>query len=244
MKRTLVIGDIHGGLKALYQVFEKANVMVTDKLIFLGDYVDGWSESAAVMNYLLTLKKSHECIFIKGNHDIWCEEWLGNGTIDTTWLIHGGEETLNSYADTNAATRSRHLVFFEQMPYYLIDEHNRLFVHAGFTANQGPQKELNPANLSWDRTLWETAITMNKRIKPGSIFFPKRLKLFDEIYIGHTPTLYYDADTPMQACNVWNIDTGAAFTGKLSMMDIDTKQYWQSDPVYQLYPEETGRNKN
>ncbi|WP_301920646.1 metallophosphoesterase family protein [Ferruginibacter sp.] len=243
MKRTLVIGDIHGGLKALRQLLEKANVVVTDKLIFLGDYVDGWSESAAVVDFLLALKKSHECIFIKGNHDIWCEEWLSGGTIDTTWLMHGGEETLNSYADTNAATRNNHLIFFEQMPYYLIDVQNRLFVHAGFTANYGPQKELNPANVTLDRTLWETAISLNKHIKPRSIFFPKRLKLFHEIYIGHTPTLYYDTDTPMQACDVWNLDTGAAFTGKLSMMDIDTKQYWQSDPVYQLYPDEMGRNK-
>jgi serine/threonine protein phosphatase 1 len=244
MKRTLVIGDIHGGLKALRQLLEKANVVVADKLIFLGDYVDGWSESAAVVDFLFALKKSHECIFIKGNHDIWCEEWLSSGTIDTTWLMHGGEETLNSYADTNAATRNTHLIFFEQMPYYLIDEQNRLFVHAGFTTNDGPQKELNPANVTLDRTLWETAISLNKHIKPGSIFFPKRLKLFHEIYIGHTPTLYYDTGTPMQAFDVWNLDTGAAFTGKLSMMDIDTKQYWQSDPVYQLYPDEMGRNKN
>ena len=38
--RTLVIGDIHGGLKALEQVLERANVTPEDKLIFLGDYVD------------------------------------------------------------------------------------------------------------------------------------------------------------------------------------------------------------
>jgi serine/threonine protein phosphatase 1 len=30
------------------------------------------------------------------------------------------------------------------------------------------------------------------------------------------------------------MDTGAAFTGVLSIMDIDTKEYWQSDllPLY------------
>jgi serine/threonine protein phosphatase 1 len=48
----------------------------------------------------------------------------------------------------------------------------------------------------------------------------------------------------MQGCNVWNIDTGAAFTGKLTIMDIDTRQFWQSDPVKNLYPGETGRNRD
>jgi len=88
------------------------------------------------------------------------------------------------------------------------------------------------------------ALTMDKRIKKNSLLFPKRLKKFSEIYIGHTPTLYYDIDVPMQAANVWNIDTGAAFKGKLSVIDIDTKEYWQSDPVPGLYPGETGRNND
>ena len=244
MQRSLVIGDIHGGLKALNQVFQKAAVTTADKLIFLGDYVDGWSESAAVVEYMIELEKKQDCIFIKGNHDEWCEEWLRSGEADNTWLFHGGEETVSSYAIVDAGMRLQHLNFFEQMPYYSIDEQNRLFIHAGFTSMHGPQKEFHSSNFSWDRTLWEMAITMDQRIKKDSILFPKRLKLFTEIYIGHTPTLYYDVYIPMQGCNVWNIDTGAAFTGKLSVMDIDTKQYWQSDPVYQLYPGETGRNKN
>ena len=55
MMRTLVIGDIHGGLKALHQVVERANITKDDHLIFLGDYVDGWSESAQVLQYLIKL---------------------------------------------------------------------------------------------------------------------------------------------------------------------------------------------
>ena len=65
--RTLAIGDIHGGLKALIQLLERANVTKNDRLIFVGDYVDGWSESAQVIQYLIELSKINECIFIKGN---------------------------------------------------------------------------------------------------------------------------------------------------------------------------------
>ena len=53
--RILVIGDIHGGLKAINQVFERAKVTTDDRLIFLGDYVDGWSESPQVLDFLIEL---------------------------------------------------------------------------------------------------------------------------------------------------------------------------------------------
>jgi serine/threonine protein phosphatase 1 len=85
---------------------------------------------------------------------------------------------------------------------------------------------------------------MDKRIKKESVLYPKRLKLFSEIYIGHTPTLHYDSFEPMNAVNVWNIDTGAAFNGRLSILDVESKKFWQSDVVQNLYPDETGRNRN
>jgi serine/threonine protein phosphatase 1 len=47
----------------------------------------------------------------------------------------------------------------------------------------------------------------------------------------------------MNAQNIWNIDTGAAFYGKLSCMDINTKEVFQSDPVQTFYPDEKGRNR-
>jgi serine/threonine protein phosphatase 1 len=243
MNRTLVIGDIHGGLKALQQVLQKAAVTKNDTLIFLGDYVDGWSQSAQVMEYIMQLDKQQPCIFIKGNHDAWTEDWLRTGKADKTWLLHGGQQTVDSYALFNAEAKQQHLNFFETMIMYHIDAQNRLFIHAGFTSMHGPVNEFHNSNYTWDRTLWEMALTMDKHIKNDSLLFPKRLKLFSEIYIGHTPTLYYDVYVPMQGANVWNIDTGAAFTGKLSVMDIDTKQFWQSDEVYTMYPGERGRNK-
>ena len=52
MNRTLVIGDIHGGLRALHQIMERAKVSITDTLLFLGDYVVGWSQSPQVIDYL------------------------------------------------------------------------------------------------------------------------------------------------------------------------------------------------
>jgi len=242
-RRTLAIGDIHGGLKALQQLMDRLALQTTDKLIFLGDYVDGWSESAGVIEYLITLEQSYECVFLKGNHDAWCIEWLRGNGADATWLFHGGRATVESYEGINGEKRAAHLAFIERLRNYYVDDSNNLFIHAGFSSMHGPEKERYESNYSWDRTLWEMALTMDQRIKKDSALYPKRLLLFHEIYIGHTPTLYYNIDVPMQGCNVWNVDTGAAFHGKLSALDIDTKEFWQSDIVKQLYPNEKGRNK-
>lgn len=242
MKRTLAIGDIHGGLKGLIQILERIKITANDRLLFLGDYVDGWSESAQVIDFLIDLNKKHNCIFIKGNHDIWCEAWLESGNVDSVWVKHGGAETIKSYEGYTFKLKQEQLSFFKEMKNYYIDEQNRLFIHAGFSSMHGPEKEHYLTNYSWDRTLWEMALAMDIRIKKDSLSYPKRLLLFDEIYIGHTPTLHYDIDVPMQGCNVWNIDTGAGFYGKLSAIDIDTKTVYQSDVVKDMYPDEKGRN--
>jgi len=243
MSQTFVIGDIHGGLKALQQLLQRMLIQKEDRLIFLGDYVDGWSESAAVIDCLMALDQQYDCLFIKGNHDAWCEDWLNGSLPDNTWLFHGGKLTVESYRSYSEAEKEKHLIFFNRMRNYYVDEKNRLFIHAGFSSMHGPQHEHYASNYSWDRTLWEMALTMDKRIRKDSKLYPKRLLLFEEIYIGHTPTLNYDVAVPMQGCNVWNIDTGAAFYGPLSAMNIDTKEIVQSDIVQTFYPDEKGRNK-
>ena len=49
--RTLVIGDIHAAKKALVQVLERAELQADDQLIFLGDYVDAWSEAVETVDF-------------------------------------------------------------------------------------------------------------------------------------------------------------------------------------------------
>jgi serine/threonine protein phosphatase 1 len=242
--RTLAIGDIHGGLKGLIQLLKNAAVSENDRLIFLGDYVDGWSESAQVIQYLMDLSKTNACVFIKGNHDMWCEQWLASGIVNDIWFNHGGASTIDSYQNFSQEEKLQHLDFFEGMPLYHIDSEKRLFVHAGFTSMHGVEREYDKINFYFDRTLWEMALTMDKRIEKTSEKYPNRLKHYSEIYIGHTPTLNFLKDKPMNAINVWNVDTGAAFTGPLSAIDINSKQIFQSEPLKALYPDEKGRNRS
>ncbi|WP_296311231.1 metallophosphoesterase family protein [Winogradskyella sp. UBA3174] len=242
--RTFAVGDIHGGLRGLVQLLERLKITNTDQLIFLGDYVDGWSESAQVIQYLIQLSETNDCIFIKGNHDAWCEDWLRTNEGDSIWLAHGGEGAVASYQTFSEEQKKVHLRFFEAMSLYHIDDDKRLFIHAGFTSMHGVEKDYDFRTFYFDRTLWEMTLTMDKRIAKDSKLYPKRLKHYLEIYIGHTPTTNYFKMHPMNAANVWNIDTGAAFSGRLSAIDINTKAIFQSDILKDLYPNELGRNKN
>ncbi|CAD0001100.1 serine/threonine protein phosphatase [Flavobacterium chungangense] len=176
--RTLVIGDIHGGLNALVQLLNRIALSETDRLIFLGDYVDGWSESAQVIEFLIRLSQKQECIFIKGNHDAWCQEWLEKDVINDIWFLHGGKSTIESYQNIDISEKEKHLKFFNQMKDYFVDENNNLFIHAGFSSMHGPEKEHYQTNFSWDRTLWEMALIMDKRIKKDSNLYPKKVITF------------------------------------------------------------------
>lgn len=240
--RTLVIGDIHSGLKALQQVLKKANVVENDTLIFLGDYVDGWSQAVETVNFLLELDKTHQCIFLRGNHDELCYDWLTGAADNPTWFMHGGQATANSYENLDLKTKAVHLKFYENLKNYHLDGEQRLFLHAGFTNLKGIDFEYFTKTFYWDRTLWELALSLNPELNKDDMNYPKRLLNYREIYIGHTPVTRMGKTTPQNAANVWNIDTGAAFMGPLTVLDVNSKTYWQSDPVHTLYPNEKGRN--
>lgn len=250
MKRQLVIGDIHGGLSALEQVLERSNYNnQEDQLIFTGDYVDGWSESAQVVQTLIELEKYavYKPIFIIGNHDIWCRNWLNTGEQKLIWTEQGGASTIASYVSSGYLVEQSHKDFFNNLKLYHYDEEkNRVFVHGGYTSANGIGNEIYEADYYWDRELWSIALIGHTLLRSKNVpdeykKLPRLLRPHNEIFIGHTHTMLWGTIKPMNACNVWNIDTAAGFNGVLTCMDVETKEYWQSDFVKDLYPNELGR---
>lgn len=240
--RTLVFGDIHSGLKALKQLLERAAVTPQDHLIFLGDYVDSWSDAFETISFLIELGETHNCTLIRGNHDDLCWEWMKTGVENPKWLIHGGEATRDSYLRAGKENWQPHLEFYSSLKSYFLDEQNRLFLHAGFTNLKGIEHEYFKELFYWDRTLWELAKAINGKLDQNSPDYPKRLTNYSEIFIGHTPLSKTAMVVPLKAANVWNVDTGAAFKGPITALDIETKEFWQSDAVQSFYPDERGRN--
>ena len=222
--RTLVVGDIHGADKALAQCLERSAFREgVDRLISLGDVCDGYPDVRACVDRLMALPN---CDFILGNHDYWTREWARTGSQPEAWLEQGGDNTVLSYG--GGPIPESHRLFFENAKTY-ITLGRKWFVHGGIDPAlpiEGQDEEV----LLWDRSLIRTAYRDHlKQIE-------QKAGGYDEIYLGHTPTQYFGFMTPVRFGKVWAMDTGAGWSGMLTVMDVDTKEYWQSDPTPVLYP--------
>jgi serine/threonine protein phosphatase 1 len=258
MKR-FVVGDIHGAHKALVQVLERSGFdYENDLLITIGDIVDGWGQSYEVVEELLKIKNRIDII---GNHDNWFTEFINTSMHPEQWG-QGALATAESYAKgvgvklivdkyrINEFTFTRepqyryrlnliaddipesHQKFFKGQHRYYKDDNDFIFVHGGFLRDH-PINETLGYSMMWDRKLWSQALSAAST--------HTRLKFKDDvekIFIGHTTTQAWGKIVPMKADIIWNIDTGAGGGGKLTIMDVDTDEYWQSDLVNELYPDD------
>ncbi|MEH6304318.1 metallophosphoesterase [Olivibacter sp. CPCC 100613] len=249
-QRTFVMGDIHGAYKALMQCLKGTDFDYdNDVLIQLGDVVDGYGEVFECVEELLKIRN---LIAIKGNHDDWFDSFLqtdyhpgawnygGKGTI-VSYLKHAGKDIICIPSNRGYKTSlnssdipSTHRQFFRNQKLYHIDSEQRCFVHAGFDRNILFSKQV-PNKYYWDRDLWMDAI--HHAASGGTVADFESKASFREIFIGHTPTINWNTDKPMHILNITNLDTGAGHSGRLTMMDMDSKQYRQSDPLPKLYSE-------
>lgn len=233
---TFVIGDLHGAHKALLQVMERAKFdKEKDTLISLGDICDGWIEVRQCVDEILSIKNY---MLILGNHDQWFIDWYQTGCIEPLWFSQGGQATLASYGNHIPNVPDEHKAFFEGANIWYQDDENRLFTHGGFDFHE-PLEKQSISTFLWDRSLIRKAMCDNAFRVPKAA-----MTCFKEVYIGHTATNYLikGVYTPLNFYEIWAMDTGAGWgDGVLTMMDIDTKQYWQSDKCATLYPGVKGR---
>jgi len=242
-----------------------------DTLITLGDVADGWPYVKECVDILLTIDNRIDIIgnhdeWFKhwlggGTHPM---HWMqgGEGTVrsylrytqDDSLIIknkgNGGFITALNPDDVD----STHWKFWRyQNLYYHDKERDYFFVHAGWNREStvARVRQICPEEFYWDRELWYKALCCGPDVKL------KTADNFDTIFIGHTATTNWktknilidqgikiprkNVDFPLYAGGIWNLDTGAGWSGKLTIMDIDTKQYWQSDEVELLYPNEVVR---
>jgi serine/threonine protein phosphatase 1 len=252
---TYVIGDMHGAFLALKQVLERCGFRYKiDTLITLGDIVDGRDD---VYNCIEELLKIPNRIDIMGNHDQWMYEFITTGTHPDSWS-QGGLATAQSYADAigmkllvqeikHKSFRQAHYTyrlnlipediteshqnFFKRQARYYKDDNNNVFVHGGVNRFQ-PIRDQLAYHMMWDRKLFNQAMSA----KSGNTKLKWEFEDVNKVFIGHTTTECWGTIEPIKASNVWNLDTGAGGNGKLTIMNVDTEEYWQSDKVNDLYP--------
>lgn len=213
--RTLAVGDIHGCLAPLKLLWETIDPQPSDRIIFVGDYVDRGPDSKGVIDFLIGLSDSGQfnITFLSGNHEekFFLARFGGSEIAD--WLAHwGGKETLESYTmeggdySINAVPES-HWEFLRKCKPYAETE-NHIFVHANLEADT-PVSEQLPFTL------------IHKKFGTPLPHFSGKTMI-----CGHTAQkTYIPADLGHAIC----IDTDPGRGGWLTCLHVETRKCWQTN---------------
>ena len=184
------------------------------RVVYVGDYVDRGPDSAAVIDFLIdrvAADRRHICLI--GNHDqMFAETIAGSTRYVSTWMEHGGVETLASYGLTRDGFDRRlldgedfqdlipqdHIDFILGLGHYA-QYGDYFFAHAGIDPEH-PLDDQDPRDLLWMR---EPFLSDDR--DHGAV-----------VIHGHTPVRSLDV-----RLNRIGIDTAAVFGGSLSCIVLD-----------------------
>jgi len=207
--QTLVIGDIHGCLKALETLVEYVKISPNDTVVTLGDYIDRGPDSKGVLDYLLAFRKTHHLIPLKGNHEEMMENAQNSFDEAHFWLTNGGSSTLDSFqADNLDDIPQAYWDFISSCSrYYETDTH--ILAHGGLEPNT-PLEEQPDKFLLWQR-IHETQPHQSGKT----------------LVCGHTPQR---DGKPLVLDHAICIDTFVfGINGWLTCLELETGTYWQAN---------------
>lgn len=210
MKRSFVIGDIHGCYDELLQLLAQAGVVAADELISVGDLVDRGNKSKEVWQFFRDRPNS---IVLMGNHE----------RKHMTGVINFAQEIVQSQMGADYGEFVR---WVEALPYYHENEH-AIIVHGG----------MDPAvSLAEQRDVVLCGSTAGERYLEGK--YDQLWTAFytgsKPVIYGHAVV----GDTPQVVNNTWGIDTGACHGGYLTMIELPgmlvhqvkvTTDHWASE---------------
>ena len=215
--KTIVIGDTHGCYKELKELILTLEAdgeynKNTDKIVFLGDYIDRGEDSRLVIKFIRDMQKENEnVIALMGNHEDMLLNYLyGN---DATWTYNGNNATIDSYNGFKKQFYSD-VKWMKNLPLYHEDEHF-IYVHAGSDVSK-PMKKQSKWTLLWTR-------------EP---FIYNTEKYHKKVIFGHTPTFSLNrSDEPVYTfTGNLDIDTGCVYGGALTAViieDDEVKGFYQ-----------------
>ena len=243
--RDFVVGDVHGCFSQLDEALAARGYDPTrDRLFSVGDLVDRGPESAQ----LLDAVRRHRIKAVRGNHEDMIVRWYFRGERIERLLSNGGGWFVD-LADGSGRARpfGRYMA---GMPYAIqIDTAHGLvgLVHADApyghwtqlvgALENGDHDSLIRKQVLWQRARWieQTAsefATMPASLeplfglpatRPASVpVDPHRpVQGVAAVIVGHTPV-----SAPLVRGNVIDIDTGAVYGGRLTVLDLAELPQW------------------
>lgn len=216
--RHFIIGDIHGMFKDLVSIYQQIfpDLKDDDKLVFCGDYIDRGDEVYETVEYLYTISKIHQTVFLTGNHELMLKDYLKNKNVQM-YFLNGGKSTINSFTDKSGSfhiPNEFYKILFSNIYYYETDTF--LVVHGGFDPDITNPEDTSEYDMVWLRERF----IQNPRIWPKKIIF------------GHTPTHFMGLRRGEvfrdDRRNIIGIDTGAVYGGRLTCFVPEEDKIYQS----------------
>ena len=211
MRRTIVIGDIHGCFDELSDLLRFVKLKKNDRVIAVGDLIAKGPKSRDVLDLFIDDPRFSSVV---GNYDREIRHSLRGEPVKLT----PSQQRALSQLESN---RDRYAAYLQSLP-YMIDLGSHLIVHAGVRPGV-PLKRQMASDMTTLRTMG--ANPSSKRGVPWyKIYRGRKIILF-----GHWPSA-----KPRIAARAIGLDTGCVYGGHLTAYIIESKEI-VSVPARRVY---------
>jgi predicted phosphodiesterase len=234
VKRTFIIGDVHGCANELKTLLERLDPQEGDSIIFVGDLVDKGPESSRVVRMARNLSECGEfdVVLVEGNHEEKHKRFRKNRELrpEIAGKMVDRSPELAKITDELSQEDIDFLetaVFFHRVP-----EHNILVIHGGIpddVLELPTEEEASTAGGKLKRMLTKTQRTRFLSAETGKFVMLGSEKdddpfwaethdgRFGHVVFGHEPFI----DGPKEFPNATGVDTGACKGGSLTALVIE-----------------------
>ena len=228
---TYVLSDIHGNERRFDSILKQIRLQREDTLYILGDVVDRYPGGIRILRRIMAMPNAK---MILGNHEYMMLRALGHPYDDNLddgralahWYRNGGDLTHRSWKFARKTTRKEILQYLLALPLELdvqVNDVTYKLVHgAPAETYDGDPKYKNPIHYG----VWKRLEATQENPKQYTLIF------------GHTPTQYYQDNSPMeiwQAGNCIAIDCGSGFPetghGRLACLWLDDGAVFYSEEL-------------
>ena len=222
---TYLIGDLHGNVEALDHLLGILQPTPSDRIIFLGDYLDKNPNTRETLERLEQLSQQTTCTFLLGNHEYVWDRYVNHGEVERQEFIlkYGGLETLQQlHPNPEQLIQENNLEELKQLlaPYFKLIAQCKshvivgdcLAIHAG----------LKPEQLQQDPL----------RVEEVNFFLRPALMNLEERYLGRYTVVgghTHLSDEPVPHAGYINLDYGAGYGKYLAAFCLERHQIIRSD---------------
>ena len=214
MKRTIVVGDIHGCFDEFQALLAKVNITSSDEIVSLGDIVDRGPKSLELFHFF---KNRPNTKVLMGNHE---RKHLNNVLSYSQEIVK--VQFGNSYKEFTEWLKT--LDYYYETP-------DAIIIHAFFEHDKCSSEQR--ADVLAGTT--SGSKYLDKKYLNGNYWY--------QYYTGNKPIIYGHhvvGDFPEIINNTYGIDTGACHGGYLTAIELPSfkiyqikveKDYWKSERI-------------